>query len=281
MERERMVVVAAGLALAAGCFGGGGGVTGGTGAGNGGMGAGNGGSGAGNGTLPFAGSSGGTNAVGGAGGSTAGASGGSGVDCTLIPCGFGACDDGFRPYTPPGACCPTHCEPSLDKCTAVDCAVPECPNGKLVTPEGQCCPVCMGGDGCAPACPTYDCPGPMVYDPATCCMVCGDTSACEGVKTCAMGADCGGAACCDTEGNYFDCYCGNISCSLNLRCSDGTSYGCSPPTQGAEPPVPPPDVCGCIPDCPDGYFVIVNATGQTWPDGTPRGSFTCSTTLPP
>ena len=277
-SEPRCLVVVASLALVTGCFGGGGGGAGGAGgvgAGAGGSGAGNGGTGAGTGVLPI----GGTNSVGGTGGSTAGA-GGVGIDrCAAVDCAGVACEPGYEPYTPEGQCCPTGCRPATNACN-VDCAVEECADGHYVIPEGECCPVCVP-DGCGNACPIYDCAGPTVYDPKTCCMVCADTSACAGVRTCDPNADCGGAACCDEAGNYFDCYCGNITCSLNLRCPDGTSYGCAPPTQGAEPPVPPPDVCGCMPDCPMGYFLIANAEGGTWPDGSQRGTFSCSTSLPP
>lgn len=270
-------MVAASLGLVAGCFGGGGGGTGGVGgvgAGQGGTGAGNGGTGAGDG-VPV----GGTNSVGGTGGSAAGA-GGTGIDrCAAVDCADVACDVGYESYTPEGQCCPTGCRPATNACN-VDCAVEECSDGHYVIPEGECCPVCQH-DGCGNECPTYDCAGPMVYDPKTCCMVCADTSACMGVAPCAAEVDCAGAACCDEHGNYFDCYCGNISCSLNLRCPDGTRYGCSPPTSGAEPPVPPPDVCGCMPACPDGLFLIANAASGTWPDGSQRGTFSCSSELPP
>lgn len=241
-KRHGLGVVAS-LALAAGCFGGGGAAMGG--AGNGGRGAGTGGiMGAGSGVL---GGRGGMNAVGGAGGAA-----GTGALCNL-PCPGAACAPGYEPYVPDGSCCAMGC-----------------------MPVGERDPNLRGLE-----CPTVECDGTPFYD-ANGCRVCSDASACEGVATCVPNSDCGGIPCCDEQGNYFACHCGNATCQLSLRCPDGFDYGCAAPTQGAESPVPPPPVCGCKPDhCPAGQALITNAEIGTWPDGSRRGSFTCSDTLPP
>lgn len=173
------------------------------------------------------------------------------------------------------------------------CSVPACRPGE--TPEqgpGDCCPSCGvvgtagaggsgGAGGTAGDCPTVECDGtPFEFD-ANGCRVCSEANACDAVATCVPNTDCGGVACCDELGNYFDCECGNVNCALSLHCPDGTGYGCAPPTQGEQPPVPPQEVCGCMPDCPNGQFLIANAASGTWPDGSPRGTFTCSVGLPP
>lgn len=234
--------VVVGLALAAGCFGGGGDDAMSS-AGNGGTGAGTGGiMGAGSGVL---GGSGGVTAVGGAGGSTAGA-GGTGVRCDL-PCPGAACAPGYEPYFPEGSCCASKCVPSDGP--------RECPDVEVDCPPGI----------------------RLETDAAGCVIGCAETNACEGVATCVPNADCGGIPCCDEQGNYFACYCGNASCELSLRCPDGFNYACAPVAQGQESPEPPPQVCGCAPDnCPAGQVLVTNAEIGTWPDGTPRGSFICS-----
>jgi hypothetical protein len=43
-----------------------------------------------------------------------------------------------------------------------------------------------------------------------------------------------------------------------------------------------PDVCGCVPKCPDGQFVIAGGElSSLWPTGQRKGTFSCSTELPP
>jgi hypothetical protein len=72
-------------------------------------------------------------------------------------------------------------------CALVDCAAPPCPDGQLVTPPGQCCPVC--------SCDNVTCPGvacsegPPVYAPGACCPSCPppQPGSCQGVECLAAG----------------------------------------------------------------------------------------------
>ena len=61
------------------------------------------------------------------------------------------------------------------------------------------------------------------------------------------------------------------------------SFTCAPVTQGYESPNPQgPMVCGCAPiSCPaDRPFSVTSAAAGTWPDGSGKGTFTCSADLP-
>lgn len=65
------------------------------------------------------------------------------------------------------------------------------------------------------------------------------------------------------------------------ECPRDTKFGCMSitsgvaPSRGEEHPV----VCGCIPKCP--VFVFASQIEGHWPDGSAKGSFRCTNTLPP
>ena len=60
-------------------------------------------------------------------------------------------------------------------------------------------------------------------------------------------------------------------------------WGCKMITQGVapDPNNPPPIVCGYIPTCPSGQSLITSLGNGVWPDGSRKGAFSCSYTLPP
>jgi len=62
-----------------------------------------------------------------------------------------------------------------------------------------------------------------------------------------------------------------------------TTWGCKPVTQGMapDPDNPPPTVCGYLPTCPNGQFLVISLGEGTWPDGSHKGGFSCSYNLPP
>src|SRR6185295_20285104 len=62
-------------------------------------------------------------------------------------------------------------------------------------------------------------------------------------------------------------------------CPAGGHFGCAPRSQGAAPPrgQEVPRVCGCIPTCPASRHVLISQdAGGTWPDGSRKGRFSCS-----
>lgn len=65
----------------------------------------------------------------------------------------------------------------------------------------------------------------------------------------------------------------------------GYHFGCNYVSQGAawDYNNPPPQVCGFIPNsCPKNEpFVIANLDTGAWPDGSLKGSFVCSESMPP
>lgn len=68
------------------------------------------------------------------------------------------------------------------------------------------------------------------------------------------------------------------------RCPSGGKFTCGPVTRGMEggPDDPAPIVCGCAPTkCPAGQSMVSSASTERWPDGTYKGSYGCSSTLPP
>ena len=72
---------------------------------------------------------------------------------------------------------------------------------------------------------------------------------------------------------------GNIVFSGTLR----PGWGCKPVTQGVapDPNNPPPTVCGYLPTCSNGQSLVVSQGEGTWTDGSHKGTFTCSSELPP
>lgn len=67
-------------------------------------------------------------------------------------------------------------------------------------------------------------------------------------------------------------------------CPAGRAWQCRIVTQGAAPSPdnPAPTVCGCAPtSCPAGQFLVTSAAEGKWPDGSLKGSFSCSSNLPP
>lgn len=81
--------------------------------------------------------------------------------------------------------------------------------------------------------------------------------------------------------------CGKQTKNINQQyksCNSGTTWDCKGVSHGANygPNYVPPQVCGCFPDnCPSGESMIINGTGEFWPDGTQKGSYVCSTSGPP
>lgn len=65
-------------------------------------------------------------------------------------------------------------------------------------------------------------------------------------------------------------------------CKRGTKFDCMPITSGVAPPhgEQHPSVCGCIPNCGTNYVFARMAEGQ-WPDGSQKGTFQCTNSLPP
>lgn len=65
-----------------------------------------------------------------------------------------------------------------DICIGLDCAFPACPDGELIVPPAECCPVCS----CSLVeCEPLNCPSDRTVTPAgACCPVCADAG-CEGV----------------------------------------------------------------------------------------------------
>ncbi len=71
------------------------------------------------------------------------------IDCTLVRCGRPLQCDPEDLVTPPGQCCPI-CGPD---CSTVLCAKPKCEEGEVIeTPPGECCPVCTRPDCAAVLC---------------------------------------------------------------------------------------------------------------------------------
>ena len=65
--------------------------------------------------------------------------------------------------------------------------------------------------------------------------------------------------------------------------SDGKVWGCRSVTQGIppDPNNPPPVVCGYIPTCSSEQNLVATLDEGTWPDGSRKGIFICSSDLPP
>jgi hypothetical protein len=62
-------------------------------------------------------------------------------------------------------------------------------------------------------------------------------------------------------------------------CPAGRHFGCASRSQGAAPRPGQqiPQVCGCLPTCPlSQHVLIASDAGGTWPDGSRKGRFTCS-----
>lgn len=76
----------------------------------------------------------------------------------------------------------------------------------------------------------------------------------------------------------------NNNTNTNLvACSLTEHFGCFPISQGWNPPsgYKVPIVCGCIPNsCPQGTYLVVSGAEGTWLDGSQKGLFACSDTLP-
>ncbi len=69
------------------------------------------------------------------------------------------------------------------------------------------------------------------------------------------------------------------------NCGQKAHWGCGVVTQGAapDPHHPPPKVCGCVPTCQANEWLLVSGAPGKWPNGTARGSFSCTpdTVAPP
>lgn len=85
-----------------------------------------------------------------------------------------------------------------------------------------------------------------------------------------------------------ECKCENNVCTEILAtmeewqwCPTLSYWGCSHITSGAEPDENEPKVCGCIPDCNIGSWISSRRGEGTWPDGSLRGIFTCTSGDPP
>jgi hypothetical protein len=62
-------------------------------------------------------------------------------------------------------------------------------------------------------------------------------------------------------------------------CPKGLRFACAARSQGAAPARGEqlPQVCGCQPTCPPSRHVLISSdAGGTWPDGSRKGRFTCS-----
>ena len=93
--------------------------------------------------------------------------------CALVNCARPLCANGAQPITPEGECCPI-CLPGQD-CTIVLCSSPNCgPFDTIVTPPGECCPQCQINCALVPPCEVPLCPPnkkPVVPE-GQCCPVC-------------------------------------------------------------------------------------------------------------
>jgi hypothetical protein len=68
------------------------------------------------------------------------------------------------------------------------------------------------------------------------------------------------------------------------QCGADMVWACREVSQGMEydPENPPSEVCGCNPaSCPRGQRIITSYDIGTWPDGTGKGTFSCSSEDPP
>lgn len=65
------------------------------------------------------------------------------------------------------------------------------------------------------------------------------------------------------------------------------AWVCKPVTQGENTATPAPIVCGCGEvfdgqvSCPPPNHLVVSATTENWPDGSRKGTFECSSSMPP
>ena len=69
--------------------------------------------------------------------------------------------------------------------------------------------------------------------------------------------------------------------SPQTTCSYNEYWGCKYVSQGSvwDHNNPPPTVCGCFPNtCPSETYLIINGGGGYWPDGSEKGTYSCSDT---
>lgn len=153
----------------------------------------------------------GESGTGGSGGTDGGAgAAGSGMDCTGVPCSGGACEPGFVPYTPPGECCPTRCDPATSSSCDTEgdtCCDPAPSDGPNYCAAGfECC----ADNTCSASCPTSstsdiripECPG-------------------DSTERCASER-------CVTGGTCLECPSGQVCLEVNLSCgpAGGTTAQC-------------------------------------------------------
>jgi len=114
-------------------------------------------------------------------------------------------------------------------CDGVGCQIPVCPDGRLVTPPGECCPVCTCDDV---LCEPLDCPfGSIIDQPGHCCAEC-VALACEGVE-CEQPIECASGrtysrpegACCAGCMPDGPASCNDIECAPDVACAPGYVRG--------------------------------------------------------
>ncbi len=94
------------------------------------------------------------------------------VDCSLVRCGRPTDCDPEVLVTPAGECCPV-CPPECSPDIA--CALPLCKEGEVIqTPPGKCCPECVRLDCSTVLCQALECEvgETLVTPPGECCAVC-------------------------------------------------------------------------------------------------------------
>ena len=134
-----------------------------------------------------------------------------------------------------------YCETDLD-----------CPPGQSCVEEKEC-----------PPCP----PSSELYPDTDC--VCVDVKVCRRLYSL-----CGNGVCGETE-TELNC---PADCSQQnfKNCQSSATFGCKRIMLGEYSGEPAPTVCGCMPQCREGEFLIASAGQGKWPDGSSRGSFNCS-----